>query len=418
MRVLTVTNFYPPDAVGGYEVACAQMVAELRGRGHAVRVLTATPPAPVRDDDPEVRRLLRRDETANPLLAPPNWRATATRSFIVDSHNVELLRQEVEAFAPDVVHLWNLTGVAGVSLALAVELRGLPWVWHLGDAVPIWLTALGVAGDRSFARRFTRSLTGTWVANSQGLVDEIAAGGGELQGRVTLMPDWIAQPPAPRRREWWDGGRPLRCLSAGQLAWEKGVHIALEALGLLRDEGRTDVELDIVGDGPERFGLEARVGRLRLEGQVRFHGRLTPARTRDWFDTADVLLFPTAPREPFGWVALGATDHGCVPIVTAGCGVTEWLMDGVHLITATRDAEGFAAALHDVLTGRTDLGGLGRRGQAATRDFHLDRVADRHERDLLDAAASPRPPAVSWEDILRMARIGETIAYRVFVAPA
>ena len=414
MRVLTLSNYFPPDVVGGYEIACGQMVTELRRRGHTVRVLTSTPRAPtVGDDRDEVRRVLRNDETANPLLLPSDWRATATRSFVVDSHNVDLLRQEVEDFHPDIVYLSHLTGIGGVAIALAIEMRGLPWVWHLGDAVPLWLTGFGSQWDSSFAHVFTHRLAGSWIACSQGVLDEIAEGGGDLRGSVRVIPYWITGPRPARRDVWYQTRGPLRCLSVGQLTWQKGVHIAVEAIAQLRDRGYPDVELDVLGTGPERLRLEDQVARLGLVQQVRFHGQLSHPEALRWFDAADVLLFPTAAREPFGLVALEAAVRGCVPIVTAGCGITEWLVDGVHLITAPRDAAGFAATLRGVRTGQIDLAAIGRRAQAVYPDFHIERTATLFEAEMEAARATPRQEGATWDDIMRMARIGEMVAYRL-----
>ena len=42
MKILVVTNFYPPHYVGGYELGCRDVVEGLRQRGHKVDVLTST----------------------------------------------------------------------------------------------------------------------------------------------------------------------------------------------------------------------------------------------------------------------------------------------------------------------------------------------------------------------------------------
>ena len=42
MRILVISNFYPPHHIGGYELGCRDVVGELRARGHDVRVLTST----------------------------------------------------------------------------------------------------------------------------------------------------------------------------------------------------------------------------------------------------------------------------------------------------------------------------------------------------------------------------------------
>ena len=46
MRILTLTNLSPPDVMGGYEIAAAQVVDSLRAHGHDVEVLTASPRRP------------------------------------------------------------------------------------------------------------------------------------------------------------------------------------------------------------------------------------------------------------------------------------------------------------------------------------------------------------------------------------
>ena len=41
MRLLFLSNFYPPHQLGGYEELCAEVAQGLRARGHTVAVLTS-----------------------------------------------------------------------------------------------------------------------------------------------------------------------------------------------------------------------------------------------------------------------------------------------------------------------------------------------------------------------------------------
>ena len=43
MKILVLTNLYPPDLHGGYELGCKQVVDSLLARGHEVRVVTIAP---------------------------------------------------------------------------------------------------------------------------------------------------------------------------------------------------------------------------------------------------------------------------------------------------------------------------------------------------------------------------------------
>ncbi|MDI3281001.1 MAG: glycosyltransferase, partial [Bacillota bacterium] len=64
---------------------------------------------------------------------------------------------------------------------------------------------------------------------------------------------------------------PPRLLYVGRLAPEKGVHVLLQAFTTLRRE--RDVELWLVGDGPQRRELETLAAGLGLSSSVRFYGR-------------------------------------------------------------------------------------------------------------------------------------------------
>jgi glycogen(starch) synthase len=41
MKILVLTNLYPPHYVGGYELRCAAITEALRQHGHEVNVLTS-----------------------------------------------------------------------------------------------------------------------------------------------------------------------------------------------------------------------------------------------------------------------------------------------------------------------------------------------------------------------------------------
>jgi glycogen(starch) synthase len=416
MRILTVSNLYPPDSIGGWELGCAQMVDELRGRGHDVRVLTSTPRAYRTDGaQPHVRRVLDVEESWDPVLIGHDTPAALVRRMLVNAHNIELLHQEVDAYRPEVVYLWNLIGLGAAGIALAVELRGIPWVVHLMDAMPRYIADAARGQHQPFAVLLNRRLTGAWIACSQRLVEEITEGGAPLSGEVVAIPNWVTGPRPAQRDTWFKPGRTLRCVYTGQVVASKGIGIILNTVARLRGDGYA-IEVDLFGDGPDRAGFEAHVIGLGLVEAVRFRGLLSQSDLLSELAGFDVMLYPTAVREPFGFAPLEAAARGCVPLVTAGSGITEWLVEGVHLLTAPADVDGFATALRDILIGETDLAPIGRRGQRTVlQDFHIEAIAPRVESLLEQAANRPiRSTSVSWQDIGRMARIAELLSDQVF----
>src|SRR5437868_9212139 len=79
MKVLVLTNMYPPHHYGGYELSCRDVMDRFRARGHDVTVLTSTVRVGGVADPPDERsRGVRRDLQLywedHRLLSPPVWR--------------------------------------------------------------------------------------------------------------------------------------------------------------------------------------------------------------------------------------------------------------------------------------------------------------------------------------------------------
>ena len=134
------------------------------------------------------------------------------------------------------------------------------------------------------------------------------------------------------------------------------------------------------------------VEKLGLSDRVTFRGVRTQAELMRLYGQYDVFAFPTWAREPFGCAPLEAAANGCVPIVSQVCGISEWMVHGVHCLKAPRTAEAFAGMFRQILEGRIDLGALGRRASAMVRrDFHQETLIPRIERALARAARAPGP---------------------------
>ncbi|MEP7116572.1 MAG: glycosyltransferase, partial [Acidobacteriota bacterium] len=105
--------------------------------------------------------------------------------------------------------------------------------------------------------------------------------------------------------------------------------------------------LDIIGDGPERAGLEALAARAP---GVRLLGRLDDATVRERYRSAAAVLLPG--EEDFGIVPVEAQACGRPVLALARGGATETVVDGVtgllvadDTVPAWRDALQRAAAI-------------------------------------------------------------------------
>jgi glycosyltransferase involved in cell wall biosynthesis len=138
------------------------------------------------------------------------------------------------------------------------------------------------------------------------------------------------------------GGR-LRLVAAGRLSVEKGFDVLLDALVLAVEEG-LDVQLELVGSGPEHDRLAGLAA--RLDGRV----QLIPAQPRAalWsrMDAAQVLVVPSR-REGLGLVALEAIARGRPVIASRVGGLPETVRDGVDgILVPPEDPRALADALH------------------------------------------------------------------------
>lgn len=108
---------------------------------------------------------------------------------------------------------------------------------------------------------------------------------------------------------------PVRLLHVGRIIRTKGLLDVIRAMDRLRD---LPVVLDVVGDGTDREDCEALVRKLGLNGRVTFHGVVPRAVVDEFYEQADVFVFPSY-REPGGSVVLEAMAHG-LPLVVCDRG--------------------------------------------------------------------------------------------------
>jgi len=402
VKILVVTDLYPPIVQGGFELACHQAVDALRARGHHVTVLTSQAAVP---PEAGVLRRLRlapvfsAEEMA--LHTPAVRQLLELGSTGLDASNIASLVEVVETVQPDVAYVWNLAGLGGLGLLMALQELGLPWVGHLADAVPRWLCSSRGQVVPELAAWWGRAVHGSWITCSARLRREVEVGGPRL-GDVVHLPLWVtgpASPPAP-----WNGGA-LRVAYAGQVAGHKGVDLLVQAVAALGRPGA--VAVTCFGEVIDR-SITVLARELGVEADVRFTGPVSQAELAGALATQHVLAFPTWDREPFGLVPVEAAHQGCLPILTGGAGVAEHLVHGVHCLKIERTAASLADALRRVIDGEVDLAALRRRaGALVAEELHVDVVLPRVEDVLARVAATLRLRRRDPAQVIALASVAE-----------
>ncbi|MBK9180816.1 MAG: glycosyltransferase [Acidimicrobiales bacterium] len=246
---------------------------------------------------------------------------------------------EAGRFRPDVVHAhWWLPG--GVVAAPASLLRHVPLVITLHGS------DVGLARRRGFATaaRLVARVAALVAAVSEPLRAEAAEVLRLPAARTAVlrMPldvaalDPAARPPLPP-------GPPWRVLGVGRLSPEKGFDVLIDAVGRARAAG-VPLELELVGDGPQRAAVDA-----ALAGLGRWGRRLDPLPREvlhERIAAAHAVAVPSR-REGLGLVAVEALALGR-PVVASRAGGLVEVVDpaaGDGLLVPPGDAGALAEGL-------------------------------------------------------------------------
>jgi glycosyltransferase involved in cell wall biosynthesis len=146
------------------------------------------------------------------------------------------------------------------------------------------------------------------------------------------------------RTELGFGPEDVVLAQAGSLIHRKGHDILLRAFRDLH-QARPQCRLLIVGDGPDRPGIEAGARELNVEPWVRFTGFITPPPGVVFRDVADIAVSPSR-AEGFGLTVIEAGAAGCPVVATDTTGMREILTDGENgLVVPIENPEALGQAL-------------------------------------------------------------------------
>jgi glycosyltransferase involved in cell wall biosynthesis len=129
-------------------------------------------------------------------------------------------------------------------------------------------------------------------------------------------------------------------LFIGELRALKGIDVLIDAIALVAREWPS-VTATIVGDGPDRAALEAKVKTLKLGDAVRFVGAM-PARAA--FALGQVLVVPSR-AESLPYIVLEAAAAGVPMIATSVGGIPEIFGPDASNLVAAGDAVALARAI-------------------------------------------------------------------------
>jgi glycogen(starch) synthase len=138
-------------------------------------------------------------------------------------------------------------------------------------------------------------------------------------------------------------------LMVGRLVYEKGFHVALDALAAVIRRQR-NVRFVVAGTGTAEQELKRQARRLRLTRHGTFLGWIGDDMLHSLYRIADLCIVPSV-YEPFGLVTLEAMASGCLCVVADTGGLREVVPEdgSVGHRFPSRDADALSGLVADVL---------------------------------------------------------------------
>ena len=107
MKILVITDHFPPDVEGGYELRCEEACNWLHNKNYEIRVLTIENDKINDNHKYHVKRKLKKYADGS---TPKNWNIII-RYFNAVRDNY-IFRKEVNNFKPDYLYLWRCQGIS------------------------------------------------------------------------------------------------------------------------------------------------------------------------------------------------------------------------------------------------------------------------------------------------------------------
>ena len=356
MRILALSNLYPPHVIGGYELGCRDVVETLRKRGHEVHVLTSMYGIGHPESSDHVDRTL---ETRIGKRPPSNRLQGIGDTIKLESTNQRLFFAAVKKFKPDVVYGWNMDGIS-ITLILFAQELGIPvslfisdhWliVWRQQSILNLWRLTTPDS-ELNLPRKLGRAaLTMTGLMPYQLNLDLSHAQfcSDFLRNEITEDRDLvsnalIAHWNVDTTLFYPDYDRPSgkKAVYCGQLSPHKGVHIALEAYcKAVSRGGASDAELTIAGgalDESYLASLKEIPQKYGINSGVKFIGKVSREALAQIYREHDILLFPSIWDEPFSIALLEGMASGLAVVGTMTGGTPEILLDEVNALTYAKE---------------------------------------------------------------------------------
>ena len=357
MKLLFLTNFFPPNDIGGYEQLCDEVAGLLRDRGHDVFILTSRlyKKSLPRTDSKKIFRVLYLESDIN-YYQPLDF---FLKRKIRDKTNIGYLRKAIKEISPEIIMVWGMWNLS-LRLPFWAE-KVLPgrviyyiasyWptdenphaaYWKLPTNRPYLAGIKNILKSYSLSRLKDEDYPPTIKFDHAYCCSEFVKNrlteAGKLQKSASVIYNGID----PKlfleqsKNKCNHKDSSLRLLYFGRLIHDKGIHTAIEALGILKRRGLAqNIILTVLGSGHPDY--EKKLLHLTAKLDVVDHIVFSKPVRRDEIPQIigefDIYLFTSIWPEPMARTVMEAMAAGLLVIGTEVGGQKEMLINGENALT-------------------------------------------------------------------------------------
>jgi len=384
MKVLVLSDYYPPNTKGGADIAAERLSAEIARRGHSVRVLTTV------DDRSQAGTITIRGVQVRRILSRYPARL---RNYLAvyNPMTVGQVAAEITEFRPDIVHAHNVHTHISFQALLIAKKASVPVVITAHDhqffcsgkfdCVPPDQPTPIPASQCARCQRFryfpwrnslirrTLRLSGARVlAVSHALRDDLVANG--LDPAIAEVVHNGIDPASMEvngdnvrtfaRRHALEGKRVI--LFGGRVSHAKGIDQAVAALGRLPRS--INFVFMVLGSSEDYISYILQLGhRLSVEDRTIFLPWLSGEDLKASYALSHVCLTPSIYREPFNLINIEAMAMRKPVITTCFGGPPEVVIDGVTgYVLDPRNIDLLSSRLEELLTDEAKAVTMGEAG--------------------------------------------------------
>ncbi|MCC5621358.1 glycosyltransferase, partial [Nostoc sp. CHAB 5715] len=264
LRILIITNLYPPQVIGGYERAIADYARLLHHRGHTVFVLTSNA------EEYTTNYINKEPEFVvhRSLHLCGEWTKEGTQWFSLEEvasrtfQNRQIVAEDLQVFQPDICLAGNIDFL-GLELLEKMLADGIPIAHYVMNATPGYVPMLA-----------PKSQLHQYITCSNWIQDSLKEHGYPVNTTQTIYPGAAVE-------EFYQAELPprdrLRIAYASLVMPYKGADILIEALSLLH-AGGIEFSATIAGGTLKPEFVQALQEFVESEGmqdKVKFPGALS-----------------------------------------------------------------------------------------------------------------------------------------------